>query len=1213
MSYLFTPPNTHDESFDLLDEYLEYKNKPINRASKNWFWKTYTKKQQKDIINKMRQKVLKREELKYQKRIVRKQKQVQKQKTTLADTITIEETQAHAGVLRSLKITFANTPTISAEEVLQIIKPKIVDKITQISRESSNRRIQMTMNVMVKYEKNEHISHALNNVSDKIIIDKHNVVASIQTIIDQCLSKIENNNQNGSGYRYHSIEQIKIQVSKAQILRGSSYVELPKWVANKTACINIQNKDDKCFIWSVLASLHPVNRDAERVSKYRMYENELNTTGLQFPLRTKDISKFEALNPSIGINLLGIEDTHIIPLKNNQSNASNVITLLYYNNHYVLVKNINRLLNQQGRHQYHYCFNCLSSFPTREEVKHHFDNGCSQHKARLDILPNEQNANIKFNNIRASMRLPYIVYADFESLIVPINDNHCNNITQNGTEKNSQIKGTVSIHQACGYKLIVVSEDGALVKEILYRGKDSANHFVTELKNIGDWIIDQYQKNENMILTTQDKTNHYKAKACYLCNGAFTESNFKVRDHNHITGAYRGAAHKQCNLNYNNRWTKIPVVFHNGRSYDNNLFIRELVDTFDTVNIIPKSNDKYVSITADKFHFIDSACHLTNTLDGLVESLAKSGNDAFKLSKAKYGSNLSDFLRKGVYPYEYMDSFKRFEETQLPSKSAFKSSLKGDINNDDYKRAQYMFNKYCSNMGEYHDIYLESDVFLLADVFENYRDLSMEYYKLDPAWFITLPSLSWASLLKKTGQTIDLFNDQQKDMLLMTEKGIRGGVSCIIKRYSEANEDTMIRYFDANNLYGFAMYQSLPTGDYKWDSPDDYTSESIRQIADDAPRGCMLEVDLHIPADKHELLRDYPPTPEHTLITNDMLSDHTKTMKEKLEIGDDVTKKLIMSLRDKKNYVIHYRLLKHYLDLGVQITKINRVISFEQSTWMKPYIAFNSQKRAESTTAFQKDFFKLLNNSVYGKTIENVRKRSSVKIFAGKSPNLNKLNNWTGHTIYSENLSSVSFEKTKQRMDKPIIVGQAILDLSKLCMSESFYKLKDRYPNMKLLATDTDSMILELPRQFDHDLLNDEDLNDMFDLSNFPKDNQFYNPKNATIVGKFKDEMAVGNKSIDKFIGLKAKMYCCATSDAKTKHVAKGIDRTTAKSFTFDSYKKIRDDMSTTQCTFNNIRSKAHQLATIQVTKTGLSAYDNKFYQLDSINTIPYGYISHNG
>ena len=251
---------------------------------------------------------------------------------------------------------------------------------------------------------------------------------------------------------------------------------------------------------------------------------------------------------------------------------------------------------------------------------------------------------------------------------------------------------------------------------------------------------------------------------------------------------------------------------------------------------------------------------------------------------------------------------------------------------------------------------------LLADVFEEFRNVCLENYSLDPAWYYTSPGLSWDALLKVSGVRLELLTDV--DILLLFEKGIRGGVSMIPNRYGKANNKFMgekfdpsqpskfISYLDANNLYGWAMMKPLPVGDFKW--MDEKELKHWKNIP------CILEVDLEYPKDLHDLHNDYPLAPE------------------RLKIGN--VEKLIPNLWDKEKYIVHHENLKLYLELGLKINKIHRGIKFREEPWMKSYIALNTRLRTEAKNDFEKDFFKLMNNSVFGKTMENIRNRVDVKL-----------------------------------------------------------------------------------------------------------------------------------------------------------------------------------------------------------------------------------------
>ena len=253
-------------------------------------------------------------------------------------------------------------------------------------------------------------------------------------------------------------------------------------------------------------------------------------------------------------------------------------------------------------------------------------------------------------------------------------------------------------------------------------------------------------------------------------------------------------------------------------------------------------------------------------------------------------------------------------------------------------------------MGEYHDLYLVSNVLLLTDVCENFRSHCLNYYKLDPCHYFTSPGLSWDAMLRMTGINLELMTDI--DMYQFREKGIRGEVSYIANRYGKANNKYIdgydekapskyIMYLDANNLYGWAMSQKLPTGNFEWIdkniNPSDYDVDSSK--------GIILEVDLEYSKELHDLHNDYPVAPEKFKVSKEMLSDYCKRIAEKYNISVGLVDKLIPALCDKENYVVHYRNLQLYLDLGLKLKKIHRVLRFDQSPWLKSYIDFNTEKR----------------------------------------------------------------------------------------------------------------------------------------------------------------------------------------------------------------------------------------------------------------------------
>ena len=228
------------------------------------------------------------------------------------------------------------------------------------------------------------------------------------------------------------------------------------------------------------------------------------------------------------------------------------------------------------------------------------------------------------------------------------------------------------------------------------------------------------------------------------------------------------------------------------------------------------------------------------------------------------------------------------------------------------------------------------------------------------------------------------------DKYLFIEKGLRGRISYITKRYAKANNKYMnddydpkksskfMTYVDMINLYGWGLSDCLSHGGFKWLKNVD--GLDVDSISEKSPIGYFFEVDLEYTNELHELHNDYPLAPEKLAVSSDMLSKYCKEIADKYEIKVGDVKKLIPNLGSKTNYVVHYRNLQLYLSLGMKLTKIHRVLKFKQSDWMKKYIDFNTEKRMNAANDFEKDFFKLMINSVYGKIMENLRKRINVRL-----------------------------------------------------------------------------------------------------------------------------------------------------------------------------------------------------------------------------------------
>ena len=364
---------------------------------------------------------------------------------------------------------------------------------------------------------------------------------------------------------------------------------------------------------------------------------------------------------------------------------------------------------------------------------------------------------------------------------------------------------------------------------------------------------------------------------------------------------------------------------------------------------------------------------------------------------------------------------------------------------------------------------------LPTDVFENFRKTCIQYHKLDPCHYFTSLGLSWDAMLKMTNIKLEFMTDI--DMFQFIEKGMRGGVSYITNRYGKANNKYMkeynekapskyIMYLDANNLYGWAMSQYPPTGNFKWMTDKEISKIDLGKYKADGKKGLILEVDLEYPQELHDIHNDYPVAPEKVKVSNNMLSAYCKKIAEKYNISIGLVSKLIPTLRDKKEYVLHYRNLQLYLGLGLKIEKVHRVLKFDQSSRLMQYIDFNTEKRKHAKNSFEKDFFKLMNNSVFGKTMENLRKRVDVRLVTNekKPDKLTSKPTYVSSKIFNENLMAVHKVKETLTLNRLAYVSMCILDLSKTLMYDFHYNyIKKKYNNRaRLLFTNTDSLTYEI-------------------------------------------------------------------------------------------------------------------------------------------------------
>ena len=466
-------------------------------------------------------------------------------------------------------------------------------------------------------------------------------------------------------------------------------------------------------------------------------------------------------------------------------------------------------------------------------------------------------------------------------------------------------------------------------------------------------------------------------------------------------------------------------------------------------------------------------------------------------------------------------------------------------------------------------------------------------------------------MLKMT--KVELEKISNLDIHLFIEKGMRGGISYIKKRYSKANNEfcpnydkktqkNYIIYLDMNNLYGDAMSECLPYGKFKWVKVNNEVVNRILNKKDDSLHGYFLEVDLEISEELHDYHKGYSMAPEKIQIEDYMLSPYQLKIKNKYDIKSEGINKLVPNLLPKKNYVVHYRNLKYYLSKGWILTKVHKILEFKQSDWMKSYIDFNTQRRKEATNEADKTLFKLLNNVVYGKTIENMRKRIKIRTTTNEKDFLKYYlrPTYVGHKKIGKNLVIIHEKKELLILNKPIYVGNTVLELSKLTMYKFYYDFVNKKCKCVLLFTDTDSLFIETEEDF-YKIMHES--KEYFDLSNFPKNSKYHSNGNKKVPGKMKDEY--GGVIILELAGTKSKMYSIRDIKNYEKSTHKGHN----SYIKYDEFKDTLFNKKIIRHNMSGMKSINHITYTYEPNKTSLSCYDDKRYILDDeINTLPYGH-----
>ena len=574
----------------------------------------------------------------------------------------------------------------------------------------------------------------------------------------------------GSGWVEEGIKIAYLEVNKYEPIRGGSFIPTPSKLRNKQAIINVKNKDDECLRWAIRAALFPAQRNGDRPGSYPR-DDGLDFTGIDFPTPLSQISKIEEQN-NLAITVFGWCEGKTVVVRVSEVEDPNTrrIHLMILTNkhttHYCYIKSLSRLLASEyaaGR-RIHFCERCLQGFSSERVLNDHlyYCRGVKGRPARVE-MPKKGENSLFFENYQNQMKKPWVIYADFESIVEKIHGCTPDPGQSSTTE--------TSVHKPCGFCMLAVRSDGETKGPYLYRGEDTVRAFLHYIQLLESEIREELLNKAKLKMTRADWDDFNSARDCHICSKPLIKENERdaigvydpdtgkyaglvhrhtnkcyqnvynmytqgedgqlwyypfigprnkrqkppkdafaqedclfcgepliqnsfrdaVKDHCHITGECRGAAHGYCNINYfrtNPKTEVVPVIFHNLKGYDAHHIMSGIAEVQSDLKCIPNNMEKYVSFSLGKLRLIDSLGFLQSSLDALVGT-NKPESFTIMASHEEDPTRRKLLLQKGHYPYEYMDAWSRFEETALPPKEAFYSELKREgISDEDYAHAQ---------------------------------------------------------------------------------------------------------------------------------------------------------------------------------------------------------------------------------------------------------------------------------------------------------------------------------------------------------------------------------------------------------------------------------------------------------------------------------------------------------------------------------------------
>lgn len=1012
------------------------------------------------------------------------------------------------------------------------------------------------------------------------------------------LSDVENRQLEKSGWSLYGIEFLEVRISRHLYLPGRCFVNLPKWILHKKAIYSIKNKDSHCFKYSIIA-IHLRKSGVRKINlkKIKLELHKFNFN-INSPPSKRDITKFCSLN-NASVNIFGVEGKNIYPILLTKQIKQQHFNLLYFENghhaHYFPIISLSRLFGSQinkSEAKKYFCLRCLLHFPSKERLAIHL-NSCGDENLAKIKLP-EGESYYKFDRHDSVHTNKIIITLDTESYLRPVHT--C------APDTNQSFTNIVQRHELASFGVFLHCEINSEVTKNIPRGyyglvSKSSDELEDALINYFDKVTRTASRlfacDYPINMTNEDEKQFKSASTCYICYKSFTETDYKIREHDHYVefNNYLGCAHRNCNLLVR-RKRFISIWGHCMGSYDAKYLVRMFASRNFKIKLIPHNIERFISFSVwmnnCELRFNDSYLMFHDKLETVLASLP---HDHFYETKRNFPpESHSLIMSKLDFPYSFLSCGENLDCTEFPDQIHFRNDLiEEDISNESYEKAHKLWHIFkCKTFKDFVYQYNKSDVIQLHDSIMYLRKLIYDKFGVDLTSFYTLPQVSITCLLKLSKVQIQLFDSSMQQEYDLTQRCLYGGLVNSNVRYTEASENKHIHYIDANSLYPFIAHDyKLAIGNYVFVDPDS-KNWAIAYTSGDF--GYLIECDIFFPDETHDLLNCVVPA------------------FEKKTVPGTKTPRLIGDFEPKFNQVVtlqHFQLL---LSLGVQIPKIHFVLRFKQDLYMNKYLQIVAQWRKEATSVFSSNLFKGIGNMALGKFAEKLVDRQRLEIVTDPK-RLDKLvrkGNFKDRSIYNYDnfsMTMVQMAQTVVVMNRPIIVSAMIWNLSKVYMIDFWYhKLKPVFgETQKLIFMDTDSYCFS--HQSDDYVAQFQRLKEYMDFSNLDPSNPLYDVTNKKVLGKFKCENA--DKKILAVCCPRSKVYSILyENDCMNK--LKGVQKNFVKRhLSFQDYKNCVIDGVQKYATYKSIISKEHNLYTVQQCKLALDNFDCKRHILPGgINSL---------